>query len=101
MTKEIRNGESNFGFSDSLFVSRDPIRVNSRYSRAKHWCPFVSIRGLKLIGVREPVQNRIVPRWSEIFNDTTKYWIEQRISMHDIQVERHQLAIQVQLRLVV
>jgi hypothetical protein len=43
----------------------------------------------KLIRVRKPPQNGIVPRWSEIFDHATKYWIEQSAGMSHIEIERH------------
>jgi len=52
---------------------------------------------LKLICVGKSRQNRVVPGWSEIFDHATKYWIEQSAGMPHIEIERHQLAIQMQL----
>ena len=41
------------------------------------------------IGVRKLLQNRIMPRWSEVFDHATKYWIEQSAGMSHIEIERH------------
>src|ERR1700751_4618580 len=56
---------------------------------------------LKFISIRKPFQNGFVPRRPEIFDNATKYWIEQGAGMPPIQIERHQFAIQMKLRLVV
>ena len=55
----------------------------------------------KLIGIGKSRQNRIVTRWTEIFDDGTEYWIQQSAGVPHIQVERYQLAIEMQLRLIV
>src|SRR5215813_3218311 len=58
-------------------------------------------RPSKLIGVRKPLQNRILTSGAEIFNQAAKDRLEQRICVHHVQIERHELAIQMQLRFVV
>src|SRR5215831_15949740 len=55
----------------------------------------------ELIGIRKSPQNRIVPRRTEIFDNATKYWIEQSAGVPHVKVERDELMIQMQLRLVV
>jgi hypothetical protein len=42
-----------------------------------------------------------VTRRAQIFNETAKDRIEQRACVHDVQIERHKLAIQMQFRLIV
>src|SRR5437870_660563 len=56
---------------------------------------------LKLIRVRKSLENRVMPRRSEIFDYATKCRIQQSAGMPHIEVERHQFAIEMQLRLVV
>ena len=55
----------------------------------------------KLIGVGKSPQNRVVTRWAQVFDYATKCGIEQGAGVSHIKVERHQLPIQMQLRLVV
>jgi hypothetical protein len=42
-------------------------------------------------------QERIVARWSEVLDYPAEDRIQERARMHDVQVERHELAAQVQL----
>lgn len=55
----------------------------------------------ELIGIRKPLQNRVVACGAEVFDQAPKNWIEEWICVHDIQVEWNKLAIQVELRLVI
>src|SRR6187399_1028754 len=55
----------------------------------------------KLVRVRESLQDWIVPRRSEVFDHATKDRIQQRIGVHDVQIERDQFTVQVQLRLII
>ncbi len=69
--------------------------------RAKD-CPPYQRRGLsELIGVGKSLQNRVMTCGAEIFQYAPKYWIQQNACVSHIKIERHQLAIQMQLRLVV
>ena len=55
----------------------------------------------KLIGVGKSPQNRVVTRRAQVFDQTPKYWIQQSIGVSHIKIERHQFAIQMQLRFIV
>src|ERR1700704_4459083 len=58
-------------------------------------------RILKFGRVWEPAQHRIVTGRFEIFHRAPKYWIEEARSVAHVQIERHQLATEMQLRIVV
>jgi len=81
----------------------------SRFGRARHSVRAArsARRGLlalptsKLMRVWKFSQNRIMPRRSEIFDYATKCRIQHSAGMPHIEVEWHQFAIQMQLRLVV
>ena len=51
----------------------------------------------KLIRVWKSPQDRIVTRWSEIFDHPAEDWIQKRARVHHVQVKRHELAPEVQL----
>src|SRR5262249_32522820 len=55
----------------------------------------------KLVRVRKALQDGIMPRRTEVFDHSTKDRIQEGIRVHDVQVERHQLAIQMKLRLII
>src|SRR4030095_8478313 len=55
----------------------------------------------ELISVRKPPQDGGVTRRPEIFDRAAKYRIQKRICVHHVEVEGHELAIQVQLRLII
>src|SRR5437867_6392253 len=55
----------------------------------------------KLVRVRKSLQDWIVPRRPEIFDHSTKDRIQQRIRVHDVQIEGDQFAVQMQLRLII
>ena len=55
----------------------------------------------KLIGVGKSPQNSVVTRRAQVFDYATKRGIEQGAGVSHIKVEGHQLAIQMQLRLIV
>ena len=55
----------------------------------------------ELIRIREPLQNWIVPRRSKVFEHPPKDWIQERIRMHHVKVERHQFTIQMQFRFII
>src|SRR4030095_2488313 len=91
-------------FSSARSNRRKQFSNCGRFSAPRHAedCPPYQRRGLsELIGVRKPLQNRIVTRRAEIFDETAKNRVEQRICVHDVEIERHKLTIQMQLRLVV
>jgi hypothetical protein len=82
-------GRTTFPFTDGTW-HRD-YRRNQRARGA----------ALQLIGVWEPRQNRIMSGWPQIFDDATKYRIEQIAGMHHIKVEWHELAIEMQLGFII
>ena len=72
---EVRKRKKAGDSSPSLDITSTCLRVDDATSEP--------------IGVRKLPQNRIMPRWSEIFDHATKYWIEQSAGMSHIQIERH------------
>src|SRR3954467_1536998 len=60
-----------------------------------------AVVGSQRIRVREPSQNWIMSRRSEILEHTTEYWIQQPAGMPHIKIERRQFAVQMQLWLVI
>ena len=50
-------------------------------------------RALKLIGVWKMPQHRIVPRRLKIFDGTTEDQVKGRNRVHDVKIERHQVAM--------
>ena len=64
-------------------------------------CPPYHIWWSKLVRVRKLPQDRIVPRRPQVFDHPAKDRIQQRIRVHDVQVEGDQFAVQMQLRLIV
>src|SRR5207249_6762682 len=87
--EEVRRGSENKARHSS--TSLGMTRTSSKTGGA----------ALKLIGIGKSRQNRIVPGWSEIFDHATKCRIQHSAGMPRIEVERHQFAIEMQLRLVV
>ena len=55
----------------------------------------------KLVRVWESLQDGIVPRRPEVFDHPAKDRIQQRIGVHDVQIERDQFAVQMQLRFII
>src|SRR5581483_6332588 len=55
----------------------------------------------QLIGIWKALQNRVMPCRSKIFDKAAKDRVEQRTGMPDVEVQRRQLAIQMELRLVI
>ena len=58
-------------------------------------------RTSEFMGIGKPLQKWFVARWAQVFDYATKRGIEQGAGVSHIKVERHQLPIQMQLRLVV
>src|SRR5205814_8702350 len=70
--------------------------------RAEDCPPYHAIAApSKLIRVRKLLQDWVVARRPEVFEHSTKNRIQEWIRMRDVQIERHQLAIQMQLRLII
>src|SRR5882724_9801137 len=49
----------------------------------------------KLIGVWKSPQEPTMACWSKIFDHPAKNWIQKGVRVHDVQVERHELAAEV------
>src|SRR5947207_3907406 len=55
----------------------------------------------EFMGIGKPLQKWFVARWAKIFDDAAKYRIHQRVRVPHIKVQRHELAVEMQLGLVV
>src|SRR2546430_15523128 len=58
-------------------------------------------RTSEFMGIGKPLQKWFVARWAQILDDVAKYRIQQGVRVSHIKVEGHQLAIQMQLLLIV
>jgi hypothetical protein len=55
----------------------------------------------KLIGVWKAPQNGIVASGFEVLQSSPKYWVEEPVCMQHIEIERHELAIEMQFGFIV
>src|SRR5438552_1708497 len=58
-------------------------------------------RALKLNGVWKTPQHRIMTRRLKIFDGATEDQVKGRSGVHDVEIERHQITAEVQLRIVI
>src|SRR4030095_15683878 len=92
------------GYRTKLVCSLRPVAGSTNSSELTKAPPtgrWLQVVFLKFIRVRKPLQNRIVHRWPEIFEHAPKDRIQERICMRNVQVKRHQFAIQMKLRLII